>query len=433
MTVLFASAGILTLFYVAYDRLSERLAIAVVAGVSLLLSFTPALLFWTHYGWVDLSSKGDVHAYGRAVLSQDLPENATVVGILGEMSLLRFFQETQNIRPDVETIAADEEEARLAAVSGGLERDRAVYLTRRLAGADRKYSLSSSGPLIRVQERPNRREAPSPSTLVDATFGDVRLLGYDLVDTGRLENGALGFDDRRRLLVTLYWLPQDRLNDRLVSLKLLDGEGRLAAQLDRRPVLDAYPTSRWRNGEYIADAYDLPIFTGAVPGEYALQVTLYNPETGEVYGQRELERITLVPNTQPVHRDLAGVQHLTLANLGGVELVGYDLDTTEPFVPGGQIPLTALWRFKSGGAPEMQLELIDANLRIVESHTVRAGESEPSMRFAVGQYLREQLSITLPETTPVGRYVLRLRRAGAGLPLVTTSIVNLGGIEVAAP
>ena len=193
------------------------------------------------------------------MLAQPLPEKSTIVGILGEMTLLRYLQETQGIRPDVQTIAADKEEDRSKAIQEALAQDRSVFMTRPLKGIAETSSLTSVGPLIEVQPKANRGKAPTPAHPLDQDFGDVKLLGYDLQM------------DSTPPRVTLYWQPQKKLGDRLVSLKLIDANGKLAGQvLDRHPVLDTYPTSAWRTGEYIADAYDVPIFVGAAPGEYSI-------------------------------------------------------------------------------------------------------------------------------------------------------------------
>ncbi|MBI3741119.1 MAG: hypothetical protein HY257_05120 [Chloroflexi bacterium] len=129
-----------------------------------------------------------------------------------------------------------------------------------------------------------------------ADFGAARLIGYDL-DAARLraipdkwhaENG-------RVVRVTLFWQVRAQMQtDAFVSLKILRGE-KLAGQIDTRPVRDAYPTTAWRVGEIIADTYDVPVVASAPPGEYILNVTLYDPQSFRVIGQRDLQTIVLAP------------------------------------------------------------------------------------------------------------------------------------------
>ncbi len=95
------------------------------------------------------SSAWSVHDYGRDMLDSVAPDG-TVVGILGEMTLLRYFQQTEGIRPDVRTIAADREDERLAAIAEGVAAAHPTYTTRPVTGLAEQFSLSAEGPLIRV-------------------------------------------------------------------------------------------------------------------------------------------------------------------------------------------------------------------------------------------------------------------------------------------
>lgn len=415
-------AGALWLVYYAFSNRAATIAATVGALVLLLIPFS---LYRDHYARVDLSAKLDVIEYGRQVLAQRFPENATIIGILGEMSLLRYLQDTGQSYNPVETIAADSEEDRIKAIQDALARNRTVYLTRTLAGLAEKYSLTSVGPLIRVQTKANKTEAPTKLKPLDADFGDVKLLGYDTEShIGHAVDGP--WNPQQYVDVTLYWQPQTKLqNARLVSLKLLDAQGRTAGQLDRQPVLDAYPTNLWRNGEYIADTYRVPVFVGAAPGEYALQVTLYDPETGEIYGQQELERYRIDAQQVNMPRELLGVSKTVVRDLGGVELSGYDLDTTEPYLPGASIPITLLWRNLLQETPR------DYEVTVSEELGKVIATQPGSVTGKSGEYVRQDVSVTLPNSLAPGKYIVRVTVPG-GLPLQNNT-ATLGRMEVAAP
>ena len=47
------------------------------------------------------------------MLAQPLPANATLVGILGEMTLVRYLQAAEGLQPSLLTIAADRDAERL--------------------------------------------------------------------------------------------------------------------------------------------------------------------------------------------------------------------------------------------------------------------------------------------------------------------------------
>ena len=41
------------------------------------------------------------------------------------------------------------------------------------------------------------------------------------------------------------------------------------------------PTTGWLEGEVIADEYEVPIKAGAPPGEYTIEIGMYEASTGE--------------------------------------------------------------------------------------------------------------------------------------------------------
>lgn len=429
LVALFIAAGLAGLLWFAYYAFAPRWATMAATVGAVVLLLLPFALLRAHYARVDLSNKFDVIDYGRAALSQRLPQNATIVGILGEMSLLRYLQENSGQRPDIETLAADKEEERFAAIEDALKRDRTVFLTRPLSGIEQRASLTSVGALIQVQPRANRNRAPQPQHVLNADFGDVKLVGYDaFAQSGQAVDSPV--NPQGLMHVTLYWQPQKKLDDaRLVSLKLIDAEGKRAGQLDRAPVLDAYPTNAWRANEYIADYYAVPIFVGATEGEYTLQVTMYDPNSGEVFGQRELDRVFISAPRANVPRELLGVSKIVLQEIGGVELSGYDFDNSEAYPAGASVPLTLLWRAgQNGMTREFEITVADVLGNIVHTQNVSVGGGDV---FA-GQYLRQELALNLPNTLAPDKYLVRLNARSMALPFQTNRI-TLGALEIQAP
>ncbi len=115
--------------------------------------------------------------------------------------------------------------------------------------------------------------------------GMIRLLGYDL----SAEHVKAGGE----LQVTLYWQAVNT-PDRsyTVFVHLLDPTGRISAQHDGTPDDGASPTSGWLPGEIIVDQHSLSLDQSALPGEYRLEIGLYDAETLErleiTDGQRQL-------------------------------------------------------------------------------------------------------------------------------------------------
>ena len=103
----------------------------------------------------------------------------------------------------------------------------------------------------------------------DVDFGGVmRLLGYDLVQTG----------DELRL--TLHWRALSAMTtDYRVFVHLFDpATERIVAQFDGMPLRGAYPTSWWWPGEVLSDQITLSL-AGVPAGNYRLATGVYNPIT----------------------------------------------------------------------------------------------------------------------------------------------------------
>jgi hypothetical protein len=230
---------------------------------------------------LDLSQRWAVHDYGVDMLSQPLEDEAVVIGILGEMTLLRYFQRTEGLRPEVVTIVADRDEERLAAIEGALAADQAAYVTRPIHGLPERYSLSALGPLVRVRATP-ATAVPTPQHPLAIDLTDsLRLLGYDVA--------VMSPHQQTTARLTLHWQVLAPVGaDYKVSARLLDGEGGQMAQVDNVPVHNTYPTSRWKAGETIADVYDLTVPPDTPSGQYRLLVILYEPDTLAEVGRAEL-------------------------------------------------------------------------------------------------------------------------------------------------
>jgi hypothetical protein len=119
---------------------------------------------------------------------------------------------------------------------------------------------------ITVKGRAHYFGAPSPSQKFAARFGDVaQLVGYDVNQ------------DARNVRVVLYW---QSLSTPQISytafVHLLDESGAIRAQRDQTPGAGAYPTTSWVKGEYLVDVYDISIPRDAPPGEYKIEIGMYD-------------------------------------------------------------------------------------------------------------------------------------------------------------
>ena len=129
------------------------------------------------------------------------------------------------------------------------------------------------GPRPVLRER--RFTVPEIAHPMEATLGDqVRFLGYDLSAPPYKRGGTLH--------LTLYWQAMTRMEDSYtVFVHLLNKDGMMGGQWDSLPGKGLLPTSSWLVGEVVTDEYEVPIKVGAPPGEYVIEVGMYNASTGE--------------------------------------------------------------------------------------------------------------------------------------------------------
>lgn len=123
---------------------------------------------------------------------------------------------------------------------------------------------------VKVALPPTNEQALGGITRINSTLGDqFLLLGYRLDRSSTLRPGD-------SLALILYWKSLTPANqDYTVFVHLVDNSGKLLVQHDNSPRNGAYPTSIWSLGEIIPDAYTLTIPLDAAPGNYHLEVGMY--------------------------------------------------------------------------------------------------------------------------------------------------------------
>ncbi|MCA1552964.1 MAG: hypothetical protein LC737_01155 [Chloroflexi bacterium] len=245
-----------------------RILVSLLLGLLLAWNFVP--IFQSSFAQNDLSRKTDVRDYGRAILAQSFPPRSVLVGILGEITLVRYFQETEHLQPDLVTIAADRDAERLAAIERETQAGHAVFTTRPLNGLPDRYSLGAFGPLVRVWARPPMGDLPSDST----RLAGIRYRVDEVTRAGE------------QVRVRITWQPTMPIRDDLkISVRVLDGEA-VVAQHDDWPVHNVYHTPFWRAGEAIADEYTLS--APAETNNVRVLLIVYRVESGAEVGRVEL-------------------------------------------------------------------------------------------------------------------------------------------------
>ncbi len=183
----------------------------------------------------DRSDDWQVYDSGRAMVDAAAP-GGRIVGLGGEVTLVRYFRDVLGQRKDLEVTRADGEDERRAAVEAALASGQPAYLTRDLPGIGAQYSLDAAGPLIRVSAKAKPGPAPSggqplgPLTLLDASLQPLPSHG-------------------RTARVALKWTAPQAVTDELkVSARLVNAAGEVVAAEDAVPVHFTYPTTAWVPG-----------------------------------------------------------------------------------------------------------------------------------------------------------------------------------------
>ena len=102
----------------------------------------------------------------------------------------------------------------------------------------------------------------------------VSLYGYDL-SAGVVRPGET-------LYLTLYWQALDTMDTSYtVFTHLLDSGSQMRGQMDSLPVGGARPTTGWVPEEYIRDEYELVVQPEALPGDYVIEVGMYDASTAD--------------------------------------------------------------------------------------------------------------------------------------------------------
>jgi hypothetical protein len=80
--------------------------------------------------------------------------------------------------------------------------------------------------------------------------------------------------------VTLYWRCLTEVEERYKVFVHLVGPAGLVAQSDAEPAGNARPLTSWVRDEVIADTHEIVLPAALPPGEYTLQVGLYDLRDG---------------------------------------------------------------------------------------------------------------------------------------------------------
>lgn len=257
---------------------------------------------------------------------------------------------------------------------------------------------------------------PLDSTFI--IFGDVLVLkGYKVGGTGSEELVRPG----RAFWVVFEWeavRPPER--DYKVALYVTDEAGHLITQ-DDRMLFDriGLPTGSWQAGHQGLDYRLILIPPGTPPGNYWLNVAVYEPETLQklpvTEGPRASARIAkagIFTVTQSYIHNLPQPGVEVNANLGkppSLRWLGFEPPPQE-LIPGDKFTLIFYWQaLKNSPAPgKVKVELVDFTGKTVQSVKFPIGLNYPAYLWEKGEAIADRYDVELDRKVPSGAYALNV-------------------------
>ncbi len=128
---------------------------------------------------------------------------------------------------------------------------------------------------LEVTGRPRLFVLPDVQYPLEARLGHaIQFLGYDL--------DAYEFRPGETIHLTLYWRTLAEMKTSYtVFTHLLDSEDRVWGQKDGIPAQGEAPTTSWVEGEIIRDDYEIAVDPQVPPGEYTIEIGMYDAGTGQ--------------------------------------------------------------------------------------------------------------------------------------------------------
>lgn len=247
------------------------------------------------------------------------------------------------------------------------------------------YDLS---PEIRFDEQPEIRFVRRTSFERGIIFE-----GYD--------TDKLAARPGETVALTLYWRVLERQTEDLWAfVHFLNAGNQVYGQMDKRPVSDVFPMTKWPVGAPIVDPYWVEVPPGTPPGRYAVEIGLYRPDgrrIGTLDGADHaiIGRLEVLPGAAAEEAFRFERQR---AVFGPVELAGFELERTA-FRAGEPLPIRLFWRavqpLDRPLTVALRLVAPDGSVRATNEAPPAAG-TYPTDRWPPGALVRDTQTVILP-------------------------------------
>jgi hypothetical protein len=399
-----------TTYSALYYLLSLLLALALVVIVAWLpVRQARWNIDWLTDKWDDAS-----YQYWTDVLAHPMEPGAGMLAHWGDLTSFWYLQHVEGNRPDLYGLFPPSEEVVAEWLAAGHDLYIAGPLQGWAPGVETRYQLLPWGRLVRLAPHgadplgllPDLPELPGGSV-----FGDR----IQLVRAGIEPEAASG----GILPVTLAWQTVGDLpGDIHVSLRLVEDDDVIVAQTDEALVSGWLPADSLPPAQVLLSFHRFKLPTGMLPGDYRLQLALFQPHVGGwpmLDGRLTLDlgHVTVIPNepSQPLdpwgeYKPLRGINFA-----GEIGLVGYDYSVTRA-QQGKGFAAEFLWQATRPPSADYLLlvELVDADDKVWRAwHHVPSEGRLSTDTWAAGQLVRDQVALVLPAGAPPGEDTLRVR------------------------
>ena len=182
---------------------------------------------------------------------------------------------------------------------------------------------------------------------------------------------------------------------------------------DERPSGPQLPASQWAADQAYRQTLKLPVPAGTPPGQYAVELVVYDPVTGQPWPSQAGD-LALTPNglrlgeVTVVRPEPSPPMQPALATFGPLALI----EATSPattVAPGGQVPVDLLWQAaEAPGEPLVVVtQLQDAAGQVAAGLEAQPLDGRyPTQNWAAGELVRDRHTLTLPADLAPGAYRL---------------------------
>ena len=276
----------------------------------------------------------------------------------------------------------------------------------------------------------------------NVNFGNrLRLTGYSFTE------GVIEY--RKQLGITLRWQAIAEMQEGYaLSLRLVDAQGHLWGQMDEWLQNEAsLATYAWKVGEVSERHHVLSLLPGTPPGHYQVRMILYRTDTlqaldilderGAPSGtEYTLGTVSVASSSVPPTIKELAIPHLLHHDFDGqVELLGYDLSTTE--VKAGEVVRVVLfWRALGSMESDyrLHLQVQDSEGHVwAEGKFPLANEEYLTNRWKEGEAIRGQYDLVIDAAAPTGIQTLNFRLQTSNLQPLASDFQHLTTLSVVAP